>query len=163
MPKNNEQVRGLIAVGAFAIYWFSVIDIADGCRARRLKVGSPLGRIVDEAGDTLCQAHYGLIVAMAIGFDNLYAELFCMIANIVFYSMELKHKVQGKLIMVHGEVGPVEVELVLSLLTLYLGVYGNTFLQASFGETYALAPDSFFALFAEWRLLSIILMPLSLL
>lgn len=37
----------LIIAGA-CFYWFSIFDMMDGTRARRLKCGSPLGRIVDE-------------------------------------------------------------------------------------------------------------------
>ena len=125
-PRLNEEVRTLLIVAGITIYWFSLIDIADGCRARRLKIGSPLGRIVDEAGDILCQAHYCLIVCIAAGFDNVYAEIFCVVVNIVFYSMELKHRVQGKLTMVTGELGPVETELVLAIIVISLGYFGNS-------------------------------------
>lgn len=37
-----------IIMGAFCLQWFSLFDILDGMRARRLKCGSPLGRLVDE-------------------------------------------------------------------------------------------------------------------
>jgi hypothetical protein len=37
-----------IIIGALALYWFSTHDIMDGMRARRLKCGSPLGRVIDE-------------------------------------------------------------------------------------------------------------------
>ena len=36
---------------ALALQWFSLFDVMDGMRARRLKCGSPLGRIIDEALD----------------------------------------------------------------------------------------------------------------
>ena len=38
---------------AFATQWFSQFDIMDGNRARRLKAGSPVGRLVDEAFDMI--------------------------------------------------------------------------------------------------------------
>ena len=40
-------------LGAFAIQWFSIHDILDGMRARRLKAGSPLGRVIDEGKNIL--------------------------------------------------------------------------------------------------------------
>lgn len=43
----------LLLMGVFAVQWFSWYDIADGLRASRLNNGSPLGRLVDEAGDTI--------------------------------------------------------------------------------------------------------------
>ena len=150
-------------MGGIIIYWFSVMDIADGCRARRLKIGSPLGRIVDESGDILCQAHYTLIACIAAGFDNVYAEIFCMLANLIFYSMELKHKVQGKLTMVVGELGPVETELIITIIVICLGYFGNSMLQKSVAETFDLAPDSTLAMVGDWRLLIFILSPFSLL
>ena len=42
--------------GAFSLQWFSWFDMADGTRARRLKCGSPVGRIVDEALDIINQS-----------------------------------------------------------------------------------------------------------
>ena len=38
---------------AACISWFSCFDYMDGQRARRLKCGTPLGRIIDEAGDVM--------------------------------------------------------------------------------------------------------------
>jgi phosphatidylglycerophosphate synthase len=40
-------------LAAFAIFWFSWFDMMDGQRARRMKCGTPIGRIVDEAGDAI--------------------------------------------------------------------------------------------------------------
>jgi len=37
-----------IVLSGIALQWFSQFDIMDGMRARRLKCGSPLGRIIDE-------------------------------------------------------------------------------------------------------------------
>ena len=38
---------------AACLQWFDWFDNADGVRARRLKCGSPIGRIVDEALDLI--------------------------------------------------------------------------------------------------------------
>lgn len=164
IPKNNEECRGLVMVGAFIIHWFSVVDIADGCRARRLKVGSPLGRVIDEAGDLLSQTHCSIIIALAVGVDNVYAEMLFFMLNICFYAIELNHKIKGKLTMVIGELGPVEIELLEFILVLYLGYHGNSFLQKPVSEVFDLAPDSLIASWiGNWRLVSLYLSPFSLL
>jgi len=43
--------RWIFFLGAFGVQWFSWGDILDGMRARRFKCGTPVGRIIDEAGD----------------------------------------------------------------------------------------------------------------
>ena len=53
----------LMTLTGCSIYWFSLWDIMDGNRARRLKCGSPLGRLVDEAGDTITQSNYCVLLA----------------------------------------------------------------------------------------------------
>lgn len=60
---DNPIGPGLLLAGAACTMWFSVVDIMDGLRARRLKVGSPLGRLIDEGGDTITQANYLVTVA----------------------------------------------------------------------------------------------------
>jgi hypothetical protein len=37
----------VILFAAFSCEWFSIWDMMDGARARRLKAGSPIGRIID--------------------------------------------------------------------------------------------------------------------
>ena len=50
---TNDSYRHKVVLGGILLEWFSLYDIMDGCRARRLKCGSPLGRIIDEGGDTI--------------------------------------------------------------------------------------------------------------
>ena len=38
---------------AVFLYWFSIMDIVDGIRARTTKTGTPVGRIIDEGGDVI--------------------------------------------------------------------------------------------------------------
>jgi len=48
--KDGLPLYAFLVVAA-AFQWFSLFDVMDGMRARRLKCGSPLGRIIDEALD----------------------------------------------------------------------------------------------------------------
>ena len=41
----------MFIIAAVVLQWFSLNDCIDGMRAKRLKCGSPLGRVVDEAND----------------------------------------------------------------------------------------------------------------
>mmetsp|Transcript_24690 Transcript_24690/g.30818 ORF Transcript_24690/g.30818 Transcript_24690/m.30818 type:complete len:107 (+) Transcript_24690:84-404(+) len=101
----------------------------DGCRARRLKVGSPLGRLVDEAGDCIVQACYSTYFVYLMNFDNRVLEIFFFYMNIGFFGMEVKFRVTGSLVMQIGEISVVEVELTLALLLAFAGVYGHAGLQ----------------------------------
>ena len=53
-------------LAAFATQWFSWADLMDGLRARRLKSGSPVGRIVDEAFDIIMQSFYMLWIGYGL-------------------------------------------------------------------------------------------------
>ena len=97
---SNPPPAALLVFGGFLIEWFSQIDMMDGQRARRCKAGSPLGRIVDEAGDCLVMAHYSLLLAYIFGFRNEWLELIFFFMQIGFFGMEVQHKVCGHLVMV---------------------------------------------------------------
>mmetsp|Transcript_13806 Transcript_13806/g.16456 ORF Transcript_13806/g.16456 Transcript_13806/m.16456 type:complete len:80 (+) Transcript_13806:214-453(+) len=64
-PVNAPISRTLMLISGICLQWFSLVDIMDGNRARRLKVGSPLGRLVDEGGDTITMANYSVLLAYA--------------------------------------------------------------------------------------------------
>ena len=55
-------------------------------------------------------------------FDNLLFELMLLMVNIVFYSMEMKFILCKNLKLIVGEIGPVEIELIISTI-LVLGSY----------------------------------------
>ena len=97
----------------------------DGNRARRLKCGSPLGRLVDEGGDCITQANYSLLVAYALKLQNPVFEVLYFSLNFVFYAMEMRNTITGSLVMQLGEFSSVELELILSVSLWLLGIYGN--------------------------------------
>jgi phosphatidylglycerophosphate synthase len=49
--------QNIVCLFGLAYLFFSICDILDGLRARRLRCGSPFGRIVDEYLDLLSMAH----------------------------------------------------------------------------------------------------------
>jgi len=75
------------------IQWFSQVDIMDGLRARRMKCGSPLGRIIDEAGDTIVMSNYSTLIAYMLCFDNKYWELAFFYMNLAFFGEEVRYKI----------------------------------------------------------------------
>lgn len=123
----------LLIMSGIALEWFSQYDIMDGLRARRLKFGSPLGRIIDEAGDCIVMSNYSVLLAYCFVFDNKWLEVTWFFMNLLFYSMELKNKICGNLVMIVGEISAVEIELLLSIILALSGVYGTDWLQRPIG------------------------------
>jgi len=140
---TNDPVPGIIYIlNGLAIYWFSIWDIMDGNRARRLKCGSPLGRLVDEAGDTITQSNYSVLLAYAFQLNNPYFEIVIFALNSVFYAMEIKYNITGELVMAVGEFSSVEFELLFSILSISYGVFGNAGMYKTIGESLGIASGS---------------------
>ena len=57
-------------------------------------------------------------------FDNLLFELVFVMINVVFYSMEMKFILCKNLTLIIGEIGPVEIELILSSVLVLGSVFG---------------------------------------
>jgi len=110
----------------------------DGLRARRQKSGSPLGRIIDEALDMTQQACYSLWLGYIFRFESRLFEFILIMCNIVFYSMEMKFLMLKNLKLVIGEIGPVEIELTLTLGYLVAWYFGSQGLQSTLGETFGI-------------------------
>ena len=60
LTQMDARMDGTVLLPSWVFYtfsaciqWFDMFDNADGVRARRLKCGSPVGRIVDEALDLI--------------------------------------------------------------------------------------------------------------
>jgi len=51
-----------LVIAAIVFQWFSLSDCMDGMRAKRLKCGSPLGRVVDEAIDQMVYSCVGAFI-----------------------------------------------------------------------------------------------------
>ena len=100
---------------AASFQWFSWFDIADGVRARRLKCGSPVGRIVDEALDIINQAVIPIMILFGCQTNTSILEYLALAGNVIFYTMEMQYVISKKLIMIEGDYGPVENELLLSI------------------------------------------------
>jgi len=99
----------------------------DGQRARRLKCGSPIGRIVDEAGDAMQYTCIGLMLGYI---TKMPPSLLCLghcFVNLPQYCMEMSFKLSGNLVMTVGDdLGPVEVEVIIASIFMLAGVFGNT-------------------------------------
>jgi hypothetical protein len=117
---------------AAVLQWFSLIDCMDGMRARRTKCGSPLGRVIDEAIDQIAYACIGCFVGYLLKVEPGLMLLSIGLVNLPFYCMEIRHCFCKDFLMIVGEVGPVEVELIYSLI--FLGT-GTLFGGACFDRT----------------------------
>ena len=108
---------------AIVLQWFSLNDCMDGMRARRTKSGSPLGRIIDEAIDQLAYACIGCLVGYLIRVEPGIWLFSIGLVNVPFYAMEIRHYYCKDFVMIVGELGPVEVELIYSLIFVFSGLY----------------------------------------
>ena len=97
---------------AVCLQWFDWFDNADGVRARRLKCGSPIGRIVDEALDLINQTITPVLIVYGCSPDNCLLEYLTLIMNITFFTMEMQFIISRKLIMMEAGIGPVELNLI---------------------------------------------------
>ena len=107
---------------AIVLQWFSLNDCVDGMRARRAKCGSPLGRIIDEAIDQMAYACLGAFIGYLLRVEPGFWLLSIGLVNVPFYCMEIRHCYCKNFLMIVGELGPVEVELIYSLILMMFGV-----------------------------------------
>ena len=114
-----------MVMSAIILQYFSQVDLMDGCRARRCKASSPLGRLLDEGGDTIMTGNYGLLLAYAFCFNNPLLETIYFGMNVVFFVMELRYVTSGELVMTVGDIGNVEFELIFTIMLAALGIFGN--------------------------------------
>mmetsp|Transcript_10500 Transcript_10500/g.7832 ORF Transcript_10500/g.7832 Transcript_10500/m.7832 type:complete len:140 (-) Transcript_10500:421-840(-) len=109
-------------------------------RARRVKCGSPLGRIIDEGLDLLAYVFIGVLFAYACRFNPLVLNLALGYQNAAFYSMELKHLLGGELVMKLGEFGNVEAEMLYTIVMASIAIFSPEKTQSTvgslFGEAY---------------------------
>ena len=97
-----------------SLQWFSHLDLMDGVRARRQKSGSAVGRIIDEANDMIMQGIYSIWVAYLVQIDNSIIEVSFIMINVIQYTMEIKFIMFENLTIQVGEIGPFEIELIVT-------------------------------------------------
>lgn len=117
---------------AAATLWFSWFDIMDGMRARRLKCGSPIGRIVDEASDPYQYTLVSFIQAYILKIPPGWLCLVFVMPNLAQYCMEVRYVTTGSLIISSTsaqdgdfDIGPVEVELIFAIVFILAGIFGT--------------------------------------
>jgi phosphatidylglycerophosphate synthase len=120
-----------------------MFDIMDGMRARRTRCGSPLGRIIDEGGDMVTQACYCVLIAYCFGVQDSILEFAFIQINITFYFMEMRQVMTGKLVLIQDEIGPVEIELMLTLVLFSVGYFGPGLYQSPIGDYFGMDPESY--------------------
>lgn len=86
-----------------------------------MKCGSPLGRIIDEAIDQLAYTCIGCIIGYMLRIEPGIGLFSIGLVNVPFFAMEIRHCFCKDIVMIVGEIGPVEVELIYSLIFLFAG------------------------------------------
>ena len=107
----------------------------DGMRARRTGCGSPLGRIIDEAIDQVAYACVGCFIGYLLRVEPGFWLLSIALINVPFYSMEIRHCYFKDILMIVGELGPVEIEILYTLILFFTGaVFGGDAYEKSIGD-----------------------------
>jgi len=145
---DSMMPNELIVMAGFAFYWFSAFDIMDGMRARRLRCGSPLGRIIDEALDQLSYAAMAHALGYMFRLPSGWWLFSISLVNVPFFAMEINHYLSSDLKMVVGEIGPVEVEVIFSSLLITSGaLLGIDVYDKNLGAVIGMSDDSFVSMF----------------
>lgn len=136
LGKLEPLPNWVLLFAAFSVQWFSFFDMMDGQRARRLKVGSPIGRIVDEAGDLMIYSLFALYGGYLLKAKPGIMNLSCASINSTAYAMEMAFIITGEFDQHAGEfdIGPVEIELIVATLFGFAGVYGYQGVDTSMNE-----------------------------
>ena len=115
---------------AMAVQWADWFDHMDGQRARRLKCCTPIGRLVDEAGD---QIQY-VWIAFLLGYmwklpsNSCLWLLFSSGAVVVMYVEEIEYILFGRLNLSSSinEIGSTEVNLIYSVTFFMAAIFGTS-------------------------------------
>jgi hypothetical protein len=161
---DTKMPGELFVLAGIAFYWFSALDIMDGMRARRLRCGSPLGRIIDEALDQLSYAAMSHALGYMFRLPPGWWLFSVSLVNVPFFAMEINHYLSSDLKLVVGEIGPVEVEVIFSsLLIISGGLLGIDVYDYNVGGMMGLADDSFVSMFQVKHIMAMLIMVLCML
>ena len=130
---NIEMPSWVYYLAAVAVTTFSWFDIMDGQRARRLKCGTPIGRIIDEAGDAFQYTWVAFIVGYIVQVPPGWLCLSFGLINLPQYSFEMKFVLSGDLQITSGnfDVGPIEMEMIYTIIFLLAAIFGTTGIEKS--------------------------------
>jgi phosphatidylglycerophosphate synthase len=124
-----EMPSWVYYLAAAAVTTFSWFDIMDGQRARRLKCGTPIGRIVDEAGDSYQYTFVAFIMGYIVKIPPGWLCLSYGLVNLPMYTMEMRFILAGNLKITAGngqfDIGPVELEMIFTTIFLMAAFFGT--------------------------------------
>lgn len=121
-----------------------------------MKCGSPLGRIIDEAGDVIVISCQMIIMAHCFAYDHWLLDSTWMLETMLVYGMEMKLMICQVLDMQVGEIGAIEFDLALSIICFVVGYNGADSVQETIGQKYVIPEGSVLQMLAPYRLSHII-------
>lgn len=124
---EEPSPSSLFFLAAFGLQWFSWFDMMDGQRAKRLKCGTPIGRIIDEAGDAIQYTWGMILLGYGLRLPPGWLHLSTSFVNMSMFAIEMKYIFTGKLELTSGateDIGPVEMELIFTIFYFFLGIFG---------------------------------------
>ena len=124
---GHEMPSWVYYFAAAAITHFSWFDIMDGQRARRLKCGTPIGRIIDEAGDMFIYTWVAFIMGYVVKVEPGWLCLSYGLILLPAYTQEMIFVTTGKYNYISGafDIGPVEIELIMTSIFLSAAIFGT--------------------------------------
>jgi phosphatidylglycerophosphate synthase len=125
----------VLFVSAFCVQWFSVFDMMDGQRARRFKCGTPIGRLIDEAGDTMQYMMFAVIMGYVVKVPPGWLSLgYCMV-NMAQYAMEMNFVINKNFKNCDEYLGPCEIEVMIAFIFVMAGIFGSEGLNSSISSS----------------------------
>jgi hypothetical protein len=112
----------------------------DGIRARRLKCGSPCGRIIDEAGDTMIYSMFAVIMGYVVKVPPGWLTLGFALINIPQFAIEMNFIIDGNFKNCEEYFGPIETELLIAVVFWSAGFLGTDGINKPIGLSFV--PDS---------------------
>lgn len=114
---------------SFSTMWFSFWDAFDGQRARRLICGTPVGRIIDQAGDTMQYTMFALIMGYVVKLPPGWLTLCYGLVNFPGFIMEIEYIITGNFNNCDDYFGPIELEMIIAFIYFCAGLFGVEWLH----------------------------------
>lgn len=110
-----------------------------------MNCGTPIGRLIDEAGDAIQYSWGWLIFGYGLRVPPGVLNYVIAMSVMPMYTIEMKFIMTGKLDLTAGadDLGPVELELIFSILFVLMGICGTSGQKKSITEHFEFLPESF--------------------
>lgn len=122
-PKlDGDAPPWLLLVGGVCVLFYQTMDAMDGKQARRTQSSSPLGQLVDHGCDCLCMLSHNVQAVAVFHGRPLFVFLLLTVTQLVFFVAQFEEYHTGVLNTSAGPVGVTEVQMLLIVTLIAVGV-----------------------------------------